>query len=444
VRANATFSNESGSGWQTATFPHAVPVTPGQTYVIGYHTNTGHYAGDNNYFAGKGAGTQQVRALADGIQGGNGLYRYGARGFPTTSWKQTNYYVDVTFSPGAATNGQTTTTPPTTNAPTTTARPTTTTTQPATTTTTRPPTTTTTQPPTVVGSFTVPCALTAAASSCWAAHTGVVSGTGFTEAQILAGQSTLKHVVGDQTITTAGTVISHEWIDGCIAIKANNVTIEDSLIHTQDQCTGGNGQAAPTAINDGGGDGTGSGVVTGLNIVDTEVDGMNVSFDMSGISGMNYTCTRCNVHGFIHNFWASQNVVIQDSYSANLSTNNGGIHSEPVDADSAQNVTVEHSYLIAQAGSDTVTGALMNGASWAPANHIKVDSSFLEGGAGADMVEACAASNISVTNTAFSSNNGWGGTDFIYGFNPSNAGMAWSGNYIPETSAAYPTPPATC
>ena len=64
--------------------------------------------------------------------------------------------------------------------------------------------------------------------------------------------------------------------------------------------------------------------------------------------------------------------MIQDSYSANLSTNNGVIHSESVDADSGNNVTIEHSYLFAQAGTDSVTGALMNGASWAPASHIKV------------------------------------------------------------------------
>ena len=110
----------------------------------------------------------------------------------------------------------------------------------------------------------MPCALTASASSCWATHTGVLNGTGFTEAQILAGQSTLRHVVGDQTITQAGTVISNEWIDGCIAVKANNVTIQNSLIHTQDTCSGGNGQSAGSAINDGGGDGIGSGVSTGL------------------------------------------------------------------------------------------------------------------------------------------------------------------------------------
>ena len=84
--------------------------------------------------------------------------------------------------------------------------------------------------------------------------------------------------------------------------------------------------------------------------------------------------------------------------------------------------------------SNSVTGALMNGASWGPASHVTVDSSFLAGGPGADMAEGCSGTYISVTNTAFSSDNGWGGTDYIYGFNPSGAGMVWSGNYIPETN----------
>ncbi len=286
----------------------------------------------------------------------------------------------------------------------------------------------------------MPCALTASASSCWAAHTGVTNGTGFTEAQILAGTSTLRHVVGDQTITQAGTVISNEWIDGCIAVKASNVTIQNSLIRTQDGCSGGNGQAAPSAINDGG---VGSSV-TGLRIVDTEVDSMNANFDSGGVSDVNYTCLRCDVHGFVHNFWAGSNVVIQDSYSAALSTNNGSLHTESVDADSGTNITIEHDFLYAGATSNSVTGAFMNGASWGPATHITVDSSFLAGGAGADMAEGCTGSYITVTNTGFSSNNGWGGTDYMYGFNPARPGMVWSGNYVPETNAASPyrRPPA--
>jgi hypothetical protein len=438
--AAAVFRHESFSGWQSVSFATPVPVTAGQVYVVGYHTNVGHYADDIHYFQGKGAGAQQVQALADGVQGGDGLYSYSATPtFPTSSWEQTNYYVDVTFQPAAGSSSQSTTT--TAKPTTTTAKPTTTTTQPPTTTTTRPATTTTTTG--TSPSSTVPCALTVAANACWASHTGVHNGTGFTEAQILAGQSTLTHVVGDQTITTNGAVISNEWIDGCISIRANNVTIQNSLIHTQDSCQGGNNQAAGSAINDGGGDGTGAGVVTGLKIIDTDVDGMNVNFDYTGISAMNYTCIRCSSYGFIHNYWAGQNVLIQDSYSPYTSTNNNGLHVEAVDADSANNVTVEHSYLHTTSA-QWVNSAFMNGGSWSPPQHITIDSSFLEGGVGADMQEGCGSTYITVTNNAFSSDNGYGGNDYIYGYNPSDTAMVWTGNYVAETNAAFPQPQSSC
>ena len=39
-----------------------------------------------------------LTALADGTDGPNGLYRYGATGFPTLSCNSSNYWVDVVFS----------------------------------------------------------------------------------------------------------------------------------------------------------------------------------------------------------------------------------------------------------------------------------------------------------------------------------------------------------
>src|SRR6185295_15329106 len=39
-----TFSGESASGWQLATFPSPIPVAAATTYVASYHTNTGFYA----------------------------------------------------------------------------------------------------------------------------------------------------------------------------------------------------------------------------------------------------------------------------------------------------------------------------------------------------------------------------------------------------------------
>src|SRR5207253_1823553 len=46
-----TFTSESASGWQQLQFSAPVPITANTTYVASYHTTTGHYAADANYFA---------------------------------------------------------------------------------------------------------------------------------------------------------------------------------------------------------------------------------------------------------------------------------------------------------------------------------------------------------------------------------------------------------
>lgn len=51
--------------------------------------------------------------LRDGESGGNGVYVYGAGGFPTDTFQSTNYWVDVVFTTSA---GGSDTTPPTVTA----------------------------------------------------------------------------------------------------------------------------------------------------------------------------------------------------------------------------------------------------------------------------------------------------------------------------------------
>ena len=46
-----------------------------------------------------------AHALATGIDGGNGVYLYGASGFPNSTYQATNYWVDVVFGTSAATRG---------------------------------------------------------------------------------------------------------------------------------------------------------------------------------------------------------------------------------------------------------------------------------------------------------------------------------------------------
>jgi hypothetical protein len=98
--ASVTFSGESATGWQQASFATPVSISPGVTYVASYFAPVGHYADDSGYFAGRSVDNAPLHALADGTDGPNGVYRYGpsGSGVPNSSWQSSNYWVDVTFT----------------------------------------------------------------------------------------------------------------------------------------------------------------------------------------------------------------------------------------------------------------------------------------------------------------------------------------------------------
>ncbi|MEU5878044.1 DUF4082 domain-containing protein [Spirillospora sp. NPDC047279] len=96
--ATATFGSESTLGWQEVRFGTPVPVIAGQTYVASYHTTKGWYSADYGGLA-RAVDNAPLHALASGDGGGNGVYKYGARGFPTQTHGQTNYWVDVVYEP---------------------------------------------------------------------------------------------------------------------------------------------------------------------------------------------------------------------------------------------------------------------------------------------------------------------------------------------------------
>ncbi len=107
--ASVTFTNETTSGWQQMSLASPVAITANTTYVASYHTNTGRYAYNEGYFASTGVTNGLLQALADGVDGANGVYQYGSTSsFPTETWLSSNYWVDVVFAPSAAAD----TTPP--------------------------------------------------------------------------------------------------------------------------------------------------------------------------------------------------------------------------------------------------------------------------------------------------------------------------------------------
>ncbi|WP_371833313.1 DUF4082 domain-containing protein [Ferirhizobium litorale] len=93
-----TFTNESLSGWQTATFSNPIQIAAGQTYVASYHTSSGTYYSSANYFATSHT-NGPLTAPSSSTSGGNGVYAYGSGGnFPGQSYNSSNYWVDVVFN----------------------------------------------------------------------------------------------------------------------------------------------------------------------------------------------------------------------------------------------------------------------------------------------------------------------------------------------------------
>jgi len=108
--ASIAFTNESASGWQSATFPSAVTVQANTTYTVSYSSPTGAFSADLYYL--NSAYTSGPITLPSSAQvGGNGVYSYSGTGFfPTQTYEAANYWVDIAFVPS-------TTTPPPPNPP---------------------------------------------------------------------------------------------------------------------------------------------------------------------------------------------------------------------------------------------------------------------------------------------------------------------------------------
>ena len=99
--AQATFTNETASGWQQVTLPSPVPITAGVSYIVSYHSSNGYYSVTGNFFA-NSASNGPLTAPADISGANNGVYKYaGSPVFPDETYGRENYYVDVVFSTAA-------------------------------------------------------------------------------------------------------------------------------------------------------------------------------------------------------------------------------------------------------------------------------------------------------------------------------------------------------
>jgi YVTN family beta-propeller protein len=96
--AQATFVNETASGWQQVNFATPVAVAANTTYVASYLAPVGRYAFNSAYFV-NALNAAPLRASSSGAAAGNGVYAYAAATtFPANTYNSNNYWVDVVFT----------------------------------------------------------------------------------------------------------------------------------------------------------------------------------------------------------------------------------------------------------------------------------------------------------------------------------------------------------
>ncbi len=96
--ATVAFTNESASGWQSATFTSAVAVTAGQSYVVSYSAPKGHYSATTRYWSYRGRDAGPLTVGGGFGAPPTGLFAWNLGTFPTQDFQQTNYFVDALFS----------------------------------------------------------------------------------------------------------------------------------------------------------------------------------------------------------------------------------------------------------------------------------------------------------------------------------------------------------
>ncbi|HEV7492805.1 Ig-like domain-containing protein [Baekduia sp.] len=105
--AQVTYDNESASGWQRQALTNAITLTAGQTYTISVGLNTKYVLTTS------GLATPVTAGPWSSVAGSNGVYAATAGTFPTSSWNNSNYFVDgVVKTPGSNRTPQVTTRTP--------------------------------------------------------------------------------------------------------------------------------------------------------------------------------------------------------------------------------------------------------------------------------------------------------------------------------------------
>ena len=99
--ATATFTDNSGSGWQQVNFATPVAIQANLVYIVSFSTGGGYFGISTGFFTHGGVSNGALQALSNSVSGGDGVYgRAGT--FPNVNGNGMNFWADVAFTPSSS------------------------------------------------------------------------------------------------------------------------------------------------------------------------------------------------------------------------------------------------------------------------------------------------------------------------------------------------------
>ena len=429
--ASATFRGAVRRGWIDVMFAVPIQVAANTTYVASYYNSLGVYPIQQEAFAG-GATISRSPML----QATQGRYTYGDRSvFPSSSWNDSAYYVDVLFRPGGSANAAGTggNSSPSTVASTTSAS--------------------------VVASPTtapVTSSSTAAAGGGLAVVPLKHSPSSSTSVSAAAGSSSALlggYPNASNTGVPVGTVLSaYTGSGGC---SSGTLTIDAKTVNSDLVVSGTCRLTVTRSLINGQVDSCdGAGAGCAVSISDSEVNAGNNSGAAVGYN--NLTLVRDNIHGGASSVDAAGSVNVRDSWlhgqylGASASTHNNGLLSN-----GGSNITAYHDTIACDVNDNNsgggCTGPVALFGDFAQINTVVFTSNLITATPGGySATWGCnpgksfpTPSSVVATNNVFQVQaNGNGG---YYGTNTGwfvGNGDTWSNNTRQDTGAQLPAP--TC
>ncbi|MDG4823381.1 hypothetical protein O7635_16110 [Asanoa sp. WMMD1127] len=226
-----------------------------------------------------------------------------------------------------------------------------------------------------------------------ASNTGVPKGLALTPAE-------------DLDLDVDGQVVTGLDIDGCVDVKARNVTIRQSRI-TCDRKTW-----AVRTFDD----------TENLVLEDVEIDGSGVN--STAVCCDNYTLRRVNVHNVIDGPRLGDNVTIVDSWIHDLART-ADSHNDALQTTGGRTIVVKHNRLepYNKAAQDPFNACLMVGSTTAPlVGDLVVEDNYCNGGNySVGIRDDLKAESVTFRRNVF-------GRDFRYGVvaRPDHPGITWA------------------